>query len=72
MAAPRDVTIGDGSFLGIGSMVLPGVAIGRQVYVAAGAVVTRDVPDLTLVGGNPARPIRRWDGDRWVGVGRDG
>lgn len=61
MAAPRKVTIGDGAFLGIGSIVLMGVSIGAGAYVAAGAVVTEDVPPRTLVVGNPARPVRAFD-----------
>ena len=52
------VTIGDGTWLGARSMVLPGVTIGKRVLVAAGAVVTRDVPDDVLVAGNPARVVR--------------
>lgn len=61
MAAPRKVTIGWGSFLGEGAIVLGGVTIGEQAYVGAGAVVTRDVPPRTVVAGNPARQMRRWD-----------
>lgn len=52
------VIIGDGCWLGNRSMVLPGVTLGRRVMVAAGSVVTRDVPDDSLVAGNPARVIR--------------
>lgn len=52
------VQIGDGSWLGARAMVLPGVTIGRRVLVAAGSVVTRDVPDDVLVAGNPARVVR--------------
>ena len=52
------VRIGDGTWLGNRAMVLPGVTIGRRVVVAAGAVVTRDVPDDVLVAGNPARVVR--------------
>jgi carbonic anhydrase/acetyltransferase-like protein (isoleucine patch superfamily) len=61
MAHPKPVHIGRGAFLGIGSIVLQGVTIGEQAYVAAGAVVTSDVPPRTLVGGNPARPVRHYD-----------
>ena len=52
------VRIGDGCWLGARAMVLPGVTIGNRVMVAAGAVVTRDVPDDVLVAGNPARVVR--------------
>jgi acetyltransferase-like isoleucine patch superfamily enzyme len=52
------VRIGDGTWLGNRAMVLPGVTIGKRVVVAAGAVVTRDVPDDTMVAGNPARVVR--------------
>jgi acetyltransferase-like isoleucine patch superfamily enzyme len=64
MATPEKVTIGRGSFLGIGSAVLMGVSVGEHAYVAAGAVVTADVEPHTLVVGNPARPIKRWDPSR--------
>lgn len=49
------VRIGRGSWIGARSMILPGVTIGSRVMVAAGSVVTRDVPDDSLVAGNPAR-----------------
>jgi acetyltransferase-like isoleucine patch superfamily enzyme len=52
------VRIGNGSWIGARSVILPGVTIGSRALIAAGAVVTRDVPDDTLVGGNPARVIR--------------
>ena len=52
------VHIGDGTWIGNRAMVLPGVTIGKRVLVAAGAVVTRDVPDEVMVAGNPARVVR--------------
>ena len=52
------VRIGDGSWLGARAMVLPGVTVGKRVLVAAGTVVTRDVPDDVLVAGNPGRVVR--------------
>jgi acetyltransferase-like isoleucine patch superfamily enzyme len=55
------VRIGDGTWIGARAMVLPGVTIGKRVLVAAGAVVTRDVPDDVLVAGNPARVVRSLD-----------
>ena len=47
--------IRSGASLGAGSVILPGVTVGRHALVGAGAVVTRDVPDFALVYGNPAR-----------------
>jgi acetyltransferase-like isoleucine patch superfamily enzyme len=41
--------------IGSGAVILPGITIGRQAMIAAGAVVTRDVPDYAIVVGNPAR-----------------
>jgi acetyltransferase-like isoleucine patch superfamily enzyme len=51
----RPVVIEDDAWIGIGAIVLKGVRIGRAARVAAGAVVTRDVPDGASVAGNPAR-----------------
>ncbi len=50
--------VGEGSFLGIGCRVLPGINIGRWCVVGAGAVVTRDVADHATVAGVPARIFR--------------
>lgn len=52
------VRIGDGSWIGARAIILPGVTIGKRCLVAAGAVVSRDVPDDTLVAGNPAQVVR--------------
>lgn len=52
------VVIEDGAFVGAGSILLPGVRIGRAAYVAAGSVVAADVPPGVLVAGNPARVIK--------------
>lgn len=57
----RPVTIGAGAWLCVGAIVLPGVTVGENAVVAAGAVVTRDVPPATLVAGNPARPVKDLD-----------
>jgi chloramphenicol O-acetyltransferase type B len=53
-----DTTLGDGCWLGMRSMIMPGVTIGEGAVVAAGAVVTKDVPPYAVVGGNPATIIK--------------
>jgi maltose O-acetyltransferase len=54
----KPVVIEDNVWLGGGAILLPGVRIGRNAVVGAGAVVPRDVPTNTVVVGNPARVIR--------------
>ena len=55
------VTIKENAWVGIGAIICPGVTIGKNAVVAAGAVVTKDVPDNVVVGGNPARFIKELD-----------
>jgi len=50
-----------GASIGSGAVILPGITIGENALVAAGAVVTADVPPRTLVAGNPARVLRVLD-----------
>ena len=52
------VVIGDDVWIGANAVILPGVTIGSHCVVAASAVVTKDVPDNTLVGGVPAKVIK--------------
>ena len=52
------VVIGDDVWIGANAVILPGVTIGRHVVVAAGAVVTKDVPDNCVVGGIPAKILK--------------
>lgn len=54
------IHIGQRAFLGIGSVVMPGVSIGEQAIVAAQSFVSRDVPARTLVGGQPARVLKEY------------
>lgn len=55
------VTIKQNAWLGMNVTICPGVTIGRYAVVAAGAVVTKDVPDYAVVGGVPAKIIRMQD-----------
>ena len=63
----RPVSIGSGSWIGHGAMILPGATIGRNVVIAAGSVVRGDIPDHSVAAGIPARVVRRHDTDQgWV------
>lgn len=53
------IVIGDDAWIGAGAVILPGVRVGRGAVVGAMSVVTADVPDLTVVAGQPAREVRR-------------
>ena len=55
----KPVTIGNNVWIGGRAIINPGVTIGNNVVVASGAVVTKDVPDQVVVGGNPARIIKQ-------------
>jgi acetyltransferase-like isoleucine patch superfamily enzyme len=53
----RRIIIGDNVFVGVNSIIMPGVKIESNVIVAAGSVVTKSVPEGKIIGGNPARII---------------
>lgn len=57
-AAKKKVTIGNDVWIGANAIILPGVTVGNGAIVAAGAVVTKNVPDFAVVGGNPAKVIK--------------
>ncbi|MCF8228167.1 MAG: acyltransferase [Bacteroidales bacterium] len=57
----RKITIGDESWIGANVVITAGVTIGKHAVVAAGSVVTRDVPDYSIVAGNPARLIKQYN-----------
>ena len=56
-----DVVIKDNVLIGAGAIILPGITIAEGAIVGAGAVVTKDVPPFAIVGGIPAREIRKRD-----------
>jgi maltose O-acetyltransferase len=55
----KPITIGNRVWIGGGAIVLPGVTIGDDAVIAAGSIVTKDVPAATLVQGNPARAVKQ-------------
>ena len=57
----KDITIEDGVWIGINATILPGVKIGKKSIVAAGAIVTKNVPSHVLVAGNPAIIKKHFD-----------
>jgi len=64
------VTIEENAFIGANACILPGIRIGKNAVVGAGAVVTRDVQPYTVVAGNPAVPVKQYAfGEKtWVNV----
>ena len=54
-----DINLGDDAFVGARALILPGVTIGEGAVVGAGAVVTKDVAARTVVGGNPAKLLKK-------------
>lgn len=60
LGAHEPVRIGSGTWIGHGAVILPGTNLGRNVVVAAGSVVRGDIADHSVIGGVPARVIRRY------------
>lgn len=54
----RPIILEDDVWIGVNATILPGITVGRSAVVAAGSVVTKDVPAYAVVGGNPARILR--------------
>lgn len=54
----KSIVVKKNAWIGAGAVILPGVSIGENSIVAAGAVVTQDVPSNTIVGGVPAKHIK--------------
>ena len=57
----KPVSIGDNVWIGGRAVINPGIQIGSNVVIASGAIVTKDVPDNVVIGGNPARIIKTID-----------
>ena len=53
------IEIGDNVWIGGNAVILPGVKIGSNSVIAAGSVVTKDIPNWVVAGGNPCRVIRK-------------
>lgn len=66
----KGVCIGEGSWIGEKVCILPGVTIGKKCVIGAGSVVTKDIPDYCIAGGNPAKVIKKYDFDehKWIRV----
>ena len=60
----KTTLIGDDVWIGANVLILPGVRVGNHAVIAGGAVVTKDVPEYAVVGGNPARVIKRRGSDQ--------
>ena len=54
----KPIVVGNDVWIGMRAMIMPGVTIGAHAIVAAGSIVTKDVPEWAIVGGNPARLIK--------------
>lgn len=61
----EEIVIKKGAWIGAGASILPGVTVGKYVIVGAGAIVTRDVPDYSVVVGIPAKVVKTLDKDKF-------
>lgn len=61
------IRVGASSWLGFGVQIMSGVSIGKHCIIAAGSIVTKDIPDYSVAGGNPARVIKKYnfDSKKW-------
>ena len=66
----KSVIIEDNCFVGYGAKIMPGVKIGRNCIIGAGSVVTKSFPPYSIIAGNPAKIIKKYDFDRmeWIKV----
>lgn len=68
--SPGPVIIGQQTWLGFGVQVMPGVSIGKHCVIAAGSIVTKDIPDYSVAIGSPAKVIKKYNFDtqKWERV----
>ncbi|MFN6945704.1 MAG: acyltransferase [Cytophagaceae bacterium] len=68
-----EIVIEDEAWIGANAVITAGVHIGKHSVVAAGSVVTKDVPPYTIVGGNPAKPLKQYNAEtrQWEKVSRE-
>jgi acetyltransferase-like isoleucine patch superfamily enzyme len=66
----KETVIEEEAHIGANSVILPGVRIGKRSQIGAGSVVTKDVPPFSIVAGNPARILKKYDFEKgeWVRV----
>lgn len=64
------ISIGDGTLIGMGSIILANVSIGQHCMIGANSVVNRDIPDFCVAAGAPARIVRRYAAEeqKWIRV----
>ena len=62
------ITVGNNVWFGAGVHVMPGVSIGNDIVIAAGSVVTKNVPPYSVVAGNPAKVIKQYqfESNEWI------
>lgn len=61
VVCPGPVVVGPETWLGYGVQVMPGVTIGKHCIIAAGSIVTKDIPDYSVAGGIPAKVIKKYN-----------
>ena len=59
MESSKPITIGDNVWVGGGAILLPGITIGKNTIIGAGSVVTKNIPENVLAGGNPCKFIKK-------------
>lgn len=66
-----EITIGEGCWIGANTVITAGVQVGKFSVIAAGSVVTKNIPDYTMAGGNPARILKQFNHEtqQWDRVG---